>query len=110
MEIMAFQETYPPFLLLGHAQKTAKCRIDAGAAASKRHVEICKTFFAMPCRWRSAPEHQSRLRRKTIFDGARRGLAVGLVNKFPVRLQRPAVVLRTFRLAGHQTPTKGHET
>ena len=58
-------------------------------------------FFAMPCRWRSAPEHQSRLRRKTVFDGARRGLAVGLVNKFPVRLQRPAVVLRTFRLAGH---------
>ena len=38
-------ETYPPFLLLGHAQKTAKCRIDAGVAASKRHVEICKTFF-----------------------------------------------------------------
>ena len=63
--------------------------------------KYARLFFAMPCRWRSAPEHQSRLRRKTVFDGARRGLAVGLVNKFPVRLQRPAVVLRTFRLAGH---------
>ena len=35
----------------------------------------------------SGAEHQSRLRRRTVFDGSRHDLAGGLVNKFPVRRQ-----------------------
>ena len=43
--LQALRQVNPPLLLLHHAQKTVKCRIDAGAAASKRHVERCKTFL-----------------------------------------------------------------
>ena len=51
--------------------------------------EMAQDFFTVSSRWRSAPEHQSQHRRKTVFDGIRRGLVGGLFNEFPVHHQCP---------------------